>query len=364
MSTLAAIVFWACVLALLYTHLGYPLVLRLLLVMRSNRDFRRDRLRERQLAAASAPPAWESPDGPRVSLIVPAYDEEDVIAAKVADALALDYPRELPAGDRRLRRLDRRDRRARPRGRRRPRPRAPPGRQDRGAERRRRGGRRRGPRLLRRQQRVGARRPAPARRPVRGPEDRLRLRPGSLHQRRGRQPRGRLLALRDGGAPRWSPTSPASPPATARSTPCAPRPTKRWRSPAATTSASRSASPAATCAPSTQAEARRHEKMVPTIEGEFARKRRMMIGLWDIVVGEGMLVLPPTAALPSSWPRTGCSATRAPSSTSSPSSPTACCSATAGSSSSPSSPSWDRRRAALLRLPAADRLVRSAATTC
>jgi hypothetical protein len=28
---------------------------------------------------------------------------------------------------------------------------------------------------------------------------------------------------------------------------------------------------------------------VPTIEGEFARKRRMMVGLWDIVVGEGML---------------------------------------------------------------------------
>jgi hypothetical protein len=29
--------------------------------------------------------------------------------------------------------------------------------------------------------------------------------------------------------------------------------------------------------------------MVPTPEGEFARKRRMMVGLWDIVVREGML---------------------------------------------------------------------------
>jgi hypothetical protein len=29
--------------------------------------------------------------------------------------------------------------------------------------------------------------------------------------------------------------------------------------------------------------------MVPTLEGEFARKRRMMVGLWDIVVGERML---------------------------------------------------------------------------
>ena len=35
--------------------------------------------------------------------------------------------------------------------------------------------------------------------------------------------------------------------------------------------------------------ARAEEKMVPTMEGEFARKRRMMVGLWDIVVGEGML---------------------------------------------------------------------------
>jgi cellulose synthase/poly-beta-1,6-N-acetylglucosamine synthase-like glycosyltransferase len=35
--------------------------------------------------------------------------------------------------------------------------------------------------------------------------------------------------------------------------------------------------------------ARAEEKMVPTMEGEFARKRRMMVGLWDIVVGERML---------------------------------------------------------------------------
>ena len=31
------------------------------------------------------------------------------------------------------------------------------------------------------------------------------------------------------------------------------------------------------------------EKMVPTLKGEFARKRRMMVGLWDIVVGERMI---------------------------------------------------------------------------
>lgn len=35
--------------------------------------------------------------------------------------------------------------------------------------------------------------------------------------------------------------------------------------------------------------ARATEKMVPDLEGELSRKRRMMIGLWDIVVGEGMI---------------------------------------------------------------------------
>jgi len=35
--------------------------------------------------------------------------------------------------------------------------------------------------------------------------------------------------------------------------------------------------------------ARATEKLVPSLEGELTRKRRMMIGLWDIVVGEGML---------------------------------------------------------------------------
>ena len=36
-------------------------------------------------------------------------------------------------------------------------------------------------------------------------------------------------------------------------------------------------------------DAHAEEKMVPTIEGEFARKRRMMSGLWDIVLADGML---------------------------------------------------------------------------
>lgn len=35
--------------------------------------------------------------------------------------------------------------------------------------------------------------------------------------------------------------------------------------------------------------ARASEKLVPSLDGELARKRRMMIGLWDIVIGEEML---------------------------------------------------------------------------
>lgn len=37
--------------------------------------------------------------------------------------------------------------------------------------------------------------------------------------------------------------------------------------------------------------ARAREKMIPSMAGELARKRRMMVGLWDIVVGERMLSL-------------------------------------------------------------------------
>jgi cellulose synthase/poly-beta-1,6-N-acetylglucosamine synthase-like glycosyltransferase len=73
-----ALVFWIGTAAILYTHLGYPLVLRALLAAR-----RRPTL---------SPGTWDEP--PRVSLIVAAYDEEEVIAAKVANALALEYPRE------------------------------------------------------------------------------------------------------------------------------------------------------------------------------------------------------------------------------------------------------------------------------
>jgi cellulose synthase/poly-beta-1,6-N-acetylglucosamine synthase-like glycosyltransferase len=82
-TTLAAILFWLSVGLLAYTHLGYPLLLWALLRVNGPR---RDRRVMRPKVGGEEPPT--------VSLIVPAYDEEEVIADKVANALALDYPRD------------------------------------------------------------------------------------------------------------------------------------------------------------------------------------------------------------------------------------------------------------------------------
>ncbi len=88
MSTAAAIVFWGCAALIVYTHLGYPLALAALVRLRPKRSGERHLDKVALTAGADA-------DLPSVSLLIPAYDEEEVIAAKVANALALDYPREL-----------------------------------------------------------------------------------------------------------------------------------------------------------------------------------------------------------------------------------------------------------------------------
>jgi cellulose synthase/poly-beta-1,6-N-acetylglucosamine synthase-like glycosyltransferase len=69
------LVFWVCVAALVYAQLGYPLLLAVLARLR------------RRVAAPARPK-----EPPTVSLIIAAYDEEDVIAAKVSNAQGLDYP--------------------------------------------------------------------------------------------------------------------------------------------------------------------------------------------------------------------------------------------------------------------------------
>ncbi|HEX2359177.1 MAG TPA: glycosyltransferase family 2 protein [Solirubrobacterales bacterium] len=72
------VIFWVCLALIVYAHVGYPLLLALL-----SRVFGEDE-------SAADPGSL-----PSVALIIPAYDEQDVIESKVANALALDYPREL-----------------------------------------------------------------------------------------------------------------------------------------------------------------------------------------------------------------------------------------------------------------------------
>jgi cellulose synthase/poly-beta-1,6-N-acetylglucosamine synthase-like glycosyltransferase len=86
MTTVAAILFWLSSCLLVYTHLGYPLLLSVLLRLPR---FQNSRAYRPQNSGNDA-----EGEVPTVSLIIPAYDEEEVIAAKVANALALDYPRE------------------------------------------------------------------------------------------------------------------------------------------------------------------------------------------------------------------------------------------------------------------------------
>jgi cellulose synthase/poly-beta-1,6-N-acetylglucosamine synthase-like glycosyltransferase len=85
------ILFWSCLGLIVYTHAGYPLVLWLLTRGRP-RDDPPGRLG--RTPAEGTAPAREPGGPPLVSLLIPAYDEEAVIEAKVAEALALDYPRE------------------------------------------------------------------------------------------------------------------------------------------------------------------------------------------------------------------------------------------------------------------------------
>ena len=64
----------------MYAQAGYPLALAALARLRARRDARRRPPRRRRRAA------------PHVALVVAAHAEEDVIAAKVANARALDWP--------------------------------------------------------------------------------------------------------------------------------------------------------------------------------------------------------------------------------------------------------------------------------
>jgi glycosyltransferase involved in cell wall biosynthesis len=79
--TALEVVFWASLALIVYTHVGYPLLLRLMVAVRGR--------------GGSASPLREAEAPlPLVSLVVAAHDEEDVIEQKLENALALDYPAE------------------------------------------------------------------------------------------------------------------------------------------------------------------------------------------------------------------------------------------------------------------------------
>ena len=71
--TAVEIAFWVSAGLIVYTHVGYPLLLA-------------------GLARLRRPPLWRSAELPRVSLVIAAHDERELIEEKVRNALALDYP--------------------------------------------------------------------------------------------------------------------------------------------------------------------------------------------------------------------------------------------------------------------------------
>jgi cellulose synthase/poly-beta-1,6-N-acetylglucosamine synthase-like glycosyltransferase len=72
----AQIIFWASALALVYTYVGYPALIALISTLRPRRVGRRDFT-------------------PSLTIIITAYNEERALPEKLANTLALDYPREL-----------------------------------------------------------------------------------------------------------------------------------------------------------------------------------------------------------------------------------------------------------------------------
>ena len=76
-----AFFFWTAVGLLVFTQVGYPVVLWALARLRRSRP-------------ADAPEAASRGQEPSVSVIVAAHDEEAVIARRVANLLELDYPRD------------------------------------------------------------------------------------------------------------------------------------------------------------------------------------------------------------------------------------------------------------------------------
>jgi cellulose synthase/poly-beta-1,6-N-acetylglucosamine synthase-like glycosyltransferase len=73
---IAEIIFWASAIALVYTYIGYPLLIALISTLRPRRVKRSDFT-------------------PSLTIIITAYNEERALGAKLANTIVLDYPRDL-----------------------------------------------------------------------------------------------------------------------------------------------------------------------------------------------------------------------------------------------------------------------------
>ena len=73
MHTVLSVIFWLSLLGILYTYLGYPLLITLIARWRSK-------------------PVRSADITPSVTMLVAAYNEQDCIANKIENTLALDYP--------------------------------------------------------------------------------------------------------------------------------------------------------------------------------------------------------------------------------------------------------------------------------
>lgn len=74
MDAFTVFIFWSCAALIAYGYVGYPLLIHLLARRRGH-------------------PTAATPCVPTVSLLVPAYNEEHAIAAKIENCLHLEYPR-------------------------------------------------------------------------------------------------------------------------------------------------------------------------------------------------------------------------------------------------------------------------------
>lgn len=79
MATVMLIVYWFSLLVVLYTYIGYGIVMAMLA-----------RIRNRP-----APMSLKEEDLPTVTILIPAYNEADILGPKIRNTLQLNYPKEL-----------------------------------------------------------------------------------------------------------------------------------------------------------------------------------------------------------------------------------------------------------------------------